>query len=457
MQEGLLVPIAKFIVNTRFEDIPESVIKATKVALADWVCVTMPGADMPVAQDVKKFIEYRRREGKSVLFGSKETADPMSAALFNGTASHALDYDDCGHSVLGHPTVPVAPVAFALAQLLGLDGKDLMRTYLLGLEAECQIGRWTTPVLSQNGWHTTMAYGVLGAAAAAAAAYGLTEEQTVNALAIAASRAGGLRSNFGTKTKALHAGLAAMSGLEAALLAKSGITGNPKALEAQDGYFQCLAGPAPIKAEDCEVNIGKFWDIVEVGLLYKQYPCCSGSHPTNDVLDEFLRERPLKLDDIERIHAGVSLLSPRELTCHRPTDCIQAKFSLEYAITARLLYGPIVVDTFTDEKVRNPEVQAFFEKIEYEIDDELAKKYEFTEKAPIKLDIWLKNGEHIFLERDMAYGNPEKPFTEEQRKRKFDNCLESCGCASLIDPYWKTLCELEKADAAAVAAFGVKP
>jgi 2-methylcitrate dehydratase PrpD len=456
MKEGLLVPIARFIAGTKFEDIPERAVQAAKVALADWVCVTMPGADMPVAQDVKDFLAASRHPGKAVLFGSREKVDPVSASLFNGTASHALDYDDCGHSVLGHPTVPVAPVAFALAQELGLDGKELIRIYLMGIEAECQVGRWTTPVLSQNGWHTTMAFGVIGAAACAAAAYGLSIEQTVNALAVAASRAGGLRSNFGTKTKALHAGLAAKSGLEAAQLARSGITGNPFALEAQDGFFQCLAGPDPIRVEDCRVDIGKLWDIADVGFLFKQYPCCSGSHPTNDVLDEFLRERPLAIDDIEKIHAGVSLLSPRELTCHRPKDCIQAKFSLEYAITARLLYGPIVVDTFTDEKVLNPVVQAFFEKIEYEIDDELAKKYEFTEKAPIKLDIYLKSGEKIHLERDMAYGNPEKPFTEEQRYRKFENCLSSCGNAALVDSYWKMLKALEAVDAGRVAELGLK-
>lgn len=455
MTEPLLRPIARFASGLTYEDIPEKAVDAAKIAISDWFACAMAGFNMPVCENTLAYLKQNRmRVGSSAVFNRGMTSDAAAAALFNGTASHALDYDDCGHSTLGHPSVPVAPVAFALAQELGLNGKDLIRIYLVGVEAEAQVGKWTCPVISQNGWHPTFSLGVIGAAAAAAAAYGLSAEQTEWALGLAATRAGGIKSNFGTMTKAFHAGLAAMTGIECAQMASCGVTSNPRALEAQDGFFACFAGPEPIDPASCRVEIGKVWDIVEVGFLFKQYPCCSGSHPTIDVLTEYLKDYRLDPEDVVRVHAGVSLLSPRELTCHRPKDAIQAKFSLEFAIAAVLYYGKVELDTFTDEKVGDPRIQAFFEKVDYEVDDELAIKYGFTEKAPVKLDFEMKNGTKIHLERDMAYGNPEKPFTKAQRDNKFAICMKRALCEKGGRRFSETLEHLEEADPRAIMELG---
>ncbi len=451
---GLLEPIGKFIANLKFEDIPEKEIYWAKLALADWVCVTMPGTQLPAARDILDYLGERRLPGKSVLFATHETADAPTACLFNGTASHTLDFDDCSHSIYGHPTAPIAPVAFACAQECGLSGREVIRGYVAGFETMTQIARWTSPILSQNGWHATITYGVLGAAAVACALYGCDEVTTTHALGLAASRACGLRSNFGTKTKALHCGLAALTGYECARMAIHGITSNPKAIEQADGFAQCLA--KPIKAEDVKIDIGEYWDLVEHGLLFKQYPCCSSSHSADDAWDAYLKAHPLDWQEIEKIDVGLGILAFKELVSHRPQDAVEAKFSIEYALAARVIYGPIEIDTFTDEKVRDPRVQDLMSRITSCEDPVLAKKFAYTGKAPARFDVYLKSGEVIHLHKDLADGNAELPFSEEQRHEKFLMCMRKSGDETNAEKWYAILSELELARASDIAEIGRK-
>lgn len=451
MSEALLKPLARFAVSTAYSGIPEKELAWAQAALCDFVTVALPGALMPVAQNVLAYLKKTSPspEGRCTLLGANEKMGASAACLFNGTASHALDFDDVSWATIGHPTVSVAPAALAAAQEMGLGGKDVLRAYVVGVEVMHQIARWTMPVLSENGWHTTPAYGAFGAAAAAAALYGMTEEETACALGIAASRSGGVRANFGTHTKALHAGLSAAAGIEAAKLAQCGVTANPAAIEAADGYAQCFAKPLG----DARVDIGSFWDLAQNGLVFKQYPCCSGSHPTNDVWGGYVAKSGVSADDIEKIEAGVSLLGPRELNCHYPQNAVQAKFSLEFAIASRLIQGPIEITSFTDEKVLDPRVQAFMKKIDMKIDPELAK-LGFIGTAPIRMTVHLKNGEKVFLQSDLAEGNPEKPLSKEKHKEKFASCMRACGRRDGAAALWEKLSDFSALSAKDIAALG---
>lgn len=456
MTQALLVPIARFITELTCGQVPRPALDAAKASFCDWFACAMAGFDMPVVENAKAFIAPRARPGRSVLVNSDVRIDAVNSALVNGAASHALDFYDCADTMLGHPSCPVAPAALALSQELGLDGERLLRAYIAGIETECQIGKWTCPMISQNGWHPTITLGVFGAAAAACSAYGLSEPDTVNALALAASRASGIKSNFGSQAKALHAGLAAMTGIECAQLAACGVTGNPRALEAQDGFFACFAGPGPINPEKCAFEIGRVWDVIDGGFQLKRYPCCSGSHPAIDVLSEYLAEHKIDPERVRRVRAGVSLLSPRELTCHKPKDAVQAKFSMEYAIAAMLLDGGIGFDTFTDEKVLRGAAQKFMEKIDYEVDEEIARRFAFTGKAPVKLDFYMDDGSVVHLERYAAYGHPHKPLTEAHRKEKFALCMGRAGAAEGAQDLYSLLSGLESAPAQAVAGLGAR-
>ncbi len=445
----LLQKIAAFVKKAHLEDMPSKEVEWAKLALTDFIAVSFPGAAMPVAKNVLAFLKDRPTNGKSGLIGTDIRADAASAALFNGTASHCLDFDDVSWATIGHPTVVVAPAALACVQEKGLDGKALLLSYIVGVEVMHQVARWTMPLLSEKGWHTTPVYGSLGAAAAACAAYGATETEIANALAIAASRSCGIRGNFGSQTKALHAGAAASLGIEAAKLALHGVTGNLACLENQDGFAQCFAEPL---SEDIEVDIGYYWDLAQNGLVFKQYPCCSGSHPTNDVWDAYLNEHPTAYEDVESIHAGVSLLGPRELSCHRPKDAVQAKFSLEYALASRLIFGPITLASFTDEKVLDNRVQDLMNRIEMEVDPELAK-LGFIGTAPVRLEVKFKDASLVQLKNDLAEGNPEKPLSRKKFYRKFASCFSSAKCEALTEKYWAVLSEITEANSETISAL----
>ncbi len=433
-------------------DVPADVVAVAKLGLTDFFGVACAGTDMPVAQNVYAYIEEnQKREGQSVLLGRNERLAASNAALFNATAGHALDFDDVSWATIGHPSVVVAPVALSCAQSENADGEKLLLAYIAGVEVMHQIARWTMPKLSEQGWHTTPANGVFGATTAAALLMELSEQEMVNALAIAATRAFGIRANFGSQTKALHAGLAAQCGVECALLARCGITGRDNAIEAADGYAQCLA--LPIDREKVMVDFGEFWDLRENGLVIKQYPCCSGAHPTLDVWREYLESHHLKPEEIESIYAGVSLLGPRELSCHRPINAVQAKFSLEYAVAARLIHGEITVDTYVDEKLQDPRIQDFMQRIDMRIDPEL-EKLGFIGTAPIRLHVKLKTGEEIALANDLAMGNPEKPLTALQFEKKFMRCVAPRAGEANAQQFWNTLQAIEKASQEAVLALG---
>lgn len=450
--DGLLKQLARKALSVHFDDIPKDVRQIAKLGLTDFFGVAFAGTEMPVAQNVHAYLnEIGTPKGESVLLGRQERSNMIAASLFNATAGHALDFDDVSWATIGHPSVVVAPCSIACAQALKANGQQLLRSYILGVELMHQIARWTMPQLSERGWHTTPANGVFGTATVAALLLGLDEEAFTNALAIAATRAFGVRANFGSQTKALHAGLCAQSGIECALLAKHGITGRDNAIEALDGYAQCLADP--IEADKVTFDFGSFWDLRETGLVIKQYPCCSGTHPTLDVWDDFLLEHPLTPDEIESIYAGVSLLGPRELSCHHPVNCVQAKFSLEYAIAARLIHGEVGVQTFTDEKVLDPRIQSFMKKIDMQIDPEL-EKLGFIGTAPIRMRIYLKNGEKIALANDLAMGNPEKPLTEAKFQKKFMNCVTPGAGETLAHRWWNTLQNIESASSDDVLSLG---
>ena len=448
--ETLIEKLARFASQVRYEDLPSKEIKWAKLALTDFIAVSYPGATMPVAQNVRAFLDESPREGKAVLIGTNRRMDASGAALFNGTASHSLDFDDVSWATIGHPTVCVAPIALATVQEKGMDGKALLLSYIVGVEVMHQVARWTMPLLSERGWHTTPVYGTFGACAAACVVYGAGQEQTAHALAIAASRSSGIRGNFGAQTKALHAGTAAFLGLEAARLAMHGVTGNLACIENQDGFAQCFAEPI---AKDVVVDIGHYWDLAQNGLVFKQYPCCSGSHPTNDVWDAYLNDHPIPYTAIKKIRAGVSLLGPRELSCHRPVNAVQAKFSLEYALASRAIFGPLTLDSFTDEKVLDPRVQDLMGRIDMQIDAELAR-LGFVGTAPIRLDVTLTDGTTVHLENDLAQGNPEKPLSQETFFRKFASCLKAANCEEIVESCWTALLNLESASSETVSSLG---
>lgn len=219
---GFALELAKRITALRYEDLPPEAAHWAKIGILDTVGVTLAGADDPSATIVAGVLSGN---GPSLVLGTSKRTHPLDAALVNGTASHALDFDDCNNTLGGHPSAPILPALFALADETGASGRDFITAYVAGFETECKISLGVNFYQYTRGWHPTTTIGVFGAAAACAKLLKLDDERTATALAIAASLASGIKSNFGTYVKPLHIGHCARNGLFAALIARDDVDG----------------------------------------------------------------------------------------------------------------------------------------------------------------------------------------------------------------------------------------
>ncbi|HEY3749532.1 MAG TPA: MmgE/PrpD family protein, partial [Pseudonocardiaceae bacterium] len=328
-------------------DVPAEAREAAVRSVLDTIGVLLAGVGEPIVRAVATELA----PGSATVFGLGRRARATDAALVNGTAAHAIDYDDVHNHMRGHPSACVLPAALAVAEQCGRSGAELLDAYVVGIEVACQVG---LAVGLSKTFHNTSTLGVLGAAAAAARALGLDPGRTAAALGIAASSASGLRSNFGTMTKALHAGHAARDGLAAALLARGGVDSTPNALES---FVAAFGSGGAIG------GLGEPWAIVSPGMAIKKYPCCNKGHRAVDgVLDivDALDIEPEQVRAVEvRMPAGQVDADGRigPMTHPWPRTGLEAKFSMPYVIAAAVVDRGLPIAAFTDDGVRRQQVQ----------------------------------------------------------------------------------------------------
>ncbi len=270
--------LARFVVETRPENIPDTVRHEARRALLNWLGCAIGGARHPaVDAALAALAQFSGAPDASVL-GRSERLDILHAALMNGISSHVLDFDDTQHPTLIHPSGPVIPAALALAEKERLPGEALIHSIVLGIDIACRVGRAVFPAHYRAGWHITGTAGVFGAAAAAGALLRLSEQQMTWALGLAATQASGLREMFGTMSKSLHPGRAAQNGLAAAFLARAGFTSSERGIEAPAGFAHVLSSEQDFsQALD---DLGKRFELMTN--TYKPYACGLVIHPVID-------------------------------------------------------------------------------------------------------------------------------------------------------------------------------
>ncbi len=433
---------ASFITDLQFDNLSTKIRKTVLWALTDYVGVTIGGSEMPAAKNLRDIHSGSCGSESAKVFGTDSRATIQHAALLNGTASHALDYDDVSWTTIGHPTVTVAPVIFACGEVFRKNGRDLVAAYVAGVEVQHIIAAALMPGVSDRGWHTTSVFGAVGAAAAAAKLYNLDERTTANALGIAASMAGGVRANFGSLTKAVHAGMACQQGVTAVMWAHAGITASDYAFEGIDGYSEVFSG---ITIDSSQIKFTDPFDLERNGLVFKKYPCCSGSHTAIDSLNDIIEKHRLAHVDIDKIEVGVTMVGPRELICACPQNAVEAKFSMQYALAARLFYNQVTLEEFTDNAVQNPDVQALMKKIHMYVDGQY-DNLGFMNTSPANIQVHLKNGEVITARCDIAKGNPENPLSEEEFKEKFMCCTRNRYTKTKAENLFKATMQLDEYD-----------
>jgi 2-methylcitrate dehydratase PrpD len=344
----------------RFEDLPPDAVGAAKVGILDLVGVTLAGSVEPTTRIVAGVVP---QGSESTIFGSPRRAGMLDAALVNGTASHALDFDDMNNTLGGHPTAPILPALFALADTTRVDGRGFIAAYAAGFEVECKIGLAVNFHHYTKGWHPTATLGVFGAATASCHLLGLDAARTAIALAIAASLASGLKANFGTMTKPLHVGHCARNGLFAALLARDGFTANDAAFEHKQGFLEVFNGAGTYDTAPVLTRWGQPFDIVDPGIALKQYPCCGSTHPALDAMLELVRRHDLTPDTVATIE---SWTHPRRLEHTNrpdPQSALDAKFSVQYCLARALTDRSIKIEDFEGDAWRDPKVIALLPRV----------------------------------------------------------------------------------------------
>ena len=405
---------------------PPAARAAAARAVLDTVGVTLAGAVEPAARIVQHVVA-QDGSGPCRVLGTPLRAGAANAALANGTAAHALDYDDMCFVSLAHPSAPLVAAALAVAEVAGAAGSALLDAYVVGFELEGRLGRAMNPRHYQRGWHCTATLGTLGAAAAASRLLGLDAASTDHALAIAASEASGLKANFGTMVKPLHAGLAARNGVVAALLAQAGMTASRAAIDGPQGLLAAMDSEQP-SLEPFAADLGTRWEIVETGITVKLYPSCAGTHPSLDALLELKRRDGFGADQIEAIEIGVDSIVPTILLYDRPASGLEGKFSMPFCAAAAMVHGRVGIDTFDAALLRDPAIAAMQDRVTMRVDPTLDATAPSLTQA--RVTVRLRDGRALTASANGARGYPERPASDEELAVKF----RSCATATLSGP-----------------------
>jgi len=426
--EGLTHEVTAFVVESGYEKIPGEVIELGKKSILDGLGLALSGSVAESGEIVQKYLGDQGLSGETTVIGTGLRVQERFAAFANGIGVHADDYDDTQlavqpdrvYGLLTHPTAPCLPAALAVAERHDRSGRDLVLAYNIGLEVETKISEAMSPRHYQHGFHSTATCGVFASASAVARLYGLDSDATSRALAIAASQAAGLRENFGTMTKPFHAGRAAEAGVVAADLAKAGWTATDKILESPRGFFQAHGGGYTLEA--LQGKLGNPWTFMDPGVSIKPHPSGSLTHPGMTKMLELILEHNIQPDDVEKVDVGTNHNMPNALIHHRPTDELQAKFSMEFCMAILLLERRGALPEFTDEVVNNTDVQDMITRVNFGVHPEAeAAGYD---KMTTIIDVHLKDGKVISGRADFGKGSPANPMSYDEVADKFRGCAE---------------------------------
>jgi len=426
---GLANYVGTFVTETKFEEIPAAVIELGKKSILDGLGLALAGSRAESGPISRLFVEQSGVcGGKATIIGSRQKTSPRFAALLNGISIHADDFDDTQlaaakdrvYGLLTHPTVPVLPAIFALAEGHSVTGKEWLAAYHVGVEVECKIAEAISPRHYQDGFHSTGTCGPFGSAAACAKLLKLDLPKTLRAFGLAASQAGGLRENFGTMTKPFQAGHAAESGLVSAQLVALGWTAAEQILEADRGFFHAAGGSYdPSAILD---RLGKPWTFASPGVSLKPYPSGSLTHPAMTELARLIVAHDIQATQVDKVDIGANHNMTSTLLHHHPKTGLEAKFSMEFCLAILLLDRKAGLGQFSDKVVQRPDVQEMIARINFYVDPE-AESAGFDKMTSL-IKVQLKDGSVVAGRADFAKGSPTNAMSFDEAVTKFRGCAE---------------------------------
>lgn len=382
-------------------------------SVLNWVGCAIGASRHPAVDAAIAAVSELAPSAQAMILGRSERVDVASAALVNGIASHAFDFDDTHLKTIIHPAGPVASAALALAEHRRASGRELIDAIVLGIDVECRIGNAIYPDHYDRGWHITGSTGMLGAAAACARILELDAGRTAMALGIAASQPIGVREQFGSMTKAFHIGGAARAGLTSALMARHGYTASTRALEAPRGLLRTYSTKCDWR--EITEELGRRFEISFN--TYKPFACGIVIHPSIDGCRQLCNAHGLRDADIERIDLRVHPLV-LELTGKRaPKTGLEAKFSVYHACAAAILFGDAGEAEFSDAVASRGDLIALRDRVHARVDHSIAE-------SEADVTIHCGDGRRLHLRVEHAIGSLQRPLSDAELERKFRRLVE---------------------------------
>lgn len=413
--------LAERIVAMRYEDLPPAAVHWCKVAVLDTLGVALAGSAEEAPRIVEDVLGLQSGDGPCLVFGGSRRVRPLDAALVNGTAAHALDFDNTAKNLGGHVSAVMVPALIAAGEAHGSRGRDVILAHAAGYELGARLGRCVNPLHSEKGWHPTATLGVFAVAGACARLLGLTVAQTETALALATSLAAGTKANFGTMAKPLHAGQCARGGLLAVLLACKGYTANAGAFEHKQGFFNVFNGAGNFDAARVLEHWDE-WEIVAPGASYKLYPCCYSTHAAVEAaLDLVRRHGPFDARSIARVDSWTPARGLAHTDRPDPDSDLAAKFSVQYCVARALLHGKVVLGHFEGDAWRDPAVRALLPRVHAA--PYAGKLFDDDDPFDAEVTVTLTDGRAFSEKVDRPLGRTsDNPIAPEHLKAKFEDC-----------------------------------
>jgi 2-methylcitrate dehydratase PrpD len=402
---GITEHLARFVVETRWEDIPPEARHEAKRALLNFFAVALAGCrtgPVEMALDVLGGFSGGRQ---ATIIGRNERLDALNAAFINAAGANVFDYCDTHLPTVIHPTAPVAPALFSLAELRRVTGPQLLLAFVLGVEVECRIGNAISPGHYPKGWHITSTCGVFGASVGAAKLLGLGEEQAVWAIGNASTQSAGLCECLGWPAKSISVGNAARNGLLSALLAGKGFSGPAEPIAGVQGFLAVMDEPTNWAA--LEEGLGTSWEVTNNSI--KPYPAGFVIHPLLDCALDWRRAHPTA--EVEKVTVrGNPLLLQR---ADRPDVSTgrESQVSLQHGVAAALVLGKAGLDQFTDGCVDDPAVRDMRRRIDVIADPAIST-------IAARMDILTRDGSKRSVSTEAARGSSANPLADREIEEK---------------------------------------
>jgi len=418
---------ADFIVQSRALQLPQRVEQLAVLGFTDALGVSLAGASESAVLALLRWVQEQGGPPAARLIGHGLRVPAASAALVNATAAHALDYDDFAFS--NHPSAVLVPAILAAADTTRADGSMLIRAYAVGYEVWSDAFLREKDLYYDQGWHPTAVLGTLGATAAACVIWGLDATECRHALALAASCAGGVFENFGTMAKPFHGGRASWVGLQAAGMARCGLQASATAIEGRHGLMRAFSPKGQVDLQSPAPQLGQ-WRLSQLGLNIKKYPVVGSAQRGIDAALGLRREHKPDLAQIRCIDAHISDRHAAVMPHHSPTDALQAKFSLEFAIASALVHGAVGMAQLRDEVVRDPQIVRLMSLVKIHTTQEFEPGW--RDAAPFdQIFVQLDGGQTLASPKvRRATGHADTPLTAEQLHEKFMGCAHAAGIES---------------------------